>query len=160
MIGRCLSVNACGARDLLTGMKNKLLSFLQSVFGHKKIRVSGREQDYAATDYIQHRLDLYMVEKRPFLQPRYTIKQLAGAIRIPSYQLSAIINQRKGMNFTDYLNKLRIQYCEDLIRIEAGKKINLGQLASRCGFHNRNTFVHAFRKFTGLTPSEYLRERS
>ncbi|HEV9037565.1 MAG TPA: helix-turn-helix domain-containing protein [Puia sp.] len=139
-------------------MKNKLLSFLKAVFGHKKIRVDGRQQDYAATDYIQHRLDLYMVEMRPFLQPHYTIKQLAGAIRIPSYQLSAIINQRKGMNFTDYLNKLRIQYCEDLIRIEGGKKINLGQLASRCGFRNRNTFVHAFRKFTGLTPSEYVRQ--
>jgi YesN/AraC family two-component response regulator len=140
-------------------MENKLLSFLKAVFGHKKIRVAGRQQDYAATDYIQHRLDLYMVEKRPFLQPHYTIKQLAEAIRIPSYQLSAIINQRKGMNFTDYLNKLRIQYCEDLIRIEEGKKINLGQLASRCGFRNRTTFVHAFRKFTGLTPSEYIHQR-
>lgn len=141
-------------------MKNKLFSFLRSLFGHKKSRDSGREPDHAATDYILHRLDLYMVETRPFLQPRYTIKQLASAIRIPSYQLSAIINQRKGMNFSEYLNKLRIQYCEDLIRIEGGKKINLGQLASRCGFHNRNTFVHAFKKFTGLTPSEYIREHS
>ena len=148
--------------DLLTEtrMKNKLLSFFKAVFGYKKIRTSGHAQDFAATDYIQHRLDLYMVEKTPFLQPRYTIKQLATAIRIPSYQLSAIINQRKGMNFSDYLNKLRIQYCEDLIRIEGRKKINLGELASRCGFRNRNTFVHAFRKFKGLTPSEYLRERS
>jgi YesN/AraC family two-component response regulator len=141
-------------------MKNKLLSFLTALFGHKKNRDTGREQDLGATDYIQHRLDLYMVEKRPFLQPRYTIKQLATAIRVPSYQLSAIINQRKGMNFSDYLNRLRIHYCEDIIRIEGGKKIHLGQLASRCGFRNRNTFVHAFKKFTGLTPSEYIREHS
>ena len=101
-----------------------------------------------------------MVEKRPFLQPHFTIKQLAAAIRIPAYQLSALINQRKGMRFSDYLNKLRIHYCEDLIRIEAGKKINLQQLATRCGFRNRNTFVHAFKKFTGRTPSEYIRELS
>jgi YesN/AraC family two-component response regulator len=141
-------------------MKNKLFSFLNAVFGHKKIKDPSPEQDFEATDYIQHRLDLYMVEKRPFLQPRFTIKQLAGDIRIPSYQLSAIINRRKGMNFRDYLNKLRIHYCEDLIRIEGGKKINLQQLSYRCGFRNRNTFTHAFKKFTGLTPSEYILEHS
>jgi YesN/AraC family two-component response regulator len=141
-------------------MKNKLLSFLQAVFGGKKKKDAGRDQNFAATDYIQHRLDLYMVEMRPFLQPHYTIKQLAGAIRIPAYQLSAMINKRKGMNFREYLNKLRIHYCEDLIRIEGGKKINLRELGLRCGFRNRNTFVHAFKKFTGFTPSEYVRQHS
>ena len=137
-------------------MKNKLLSFLSSVFCRKRGRNTGREQDLEATDYIQHRLDLYMVEKRPFLQPRLTLKQLAAAIHIPSYQLSVIINQRKGMNFSDYINKQRIHYCEDRIRIEKGKKIDIQQLASRCGFRNRTTFVRAFRKFTGLSPSDHI----
>jgi YesN/AraC family two-component response regulator len=140
-------------------MKLKWPEWLRSWFAGKKKNQEARELGLSEADHILYRLDLYMVEKKPFLQPRYTIRQLAEDIRVPAYQLSAIINLRKGMNFSDYLNKLRIRHCEQLIRIAGGaQKINIRDLSGDCGFQNRNTFTIAFKKFTGLTPSEYIKK--
>jgi YesN/AraC family two-component response regulator len=139
-------------------MRSKLRELLNSLFGRKDIKEKGRNREFNEADYIQHRLDLFMAEKKPYLQHRYTITQLSEAIKIPAYQISAIINLRTGGNFSDYLNKLRIHYCQELIKIAGGKKINIQELGGECGFHNRNTFTNAFKKFTGLTPSEYIKQ--
>jgi YesN/AraC family two-component response regulator len=139
-------------------MKIKWPEWLRHLFAGKKEQITPRDQGLSEADHVLHRLDLYMIEKKPFLQPRYTIRQLSDEIRIPAYQLSAIINLRKGMNFSDYLNKLRIRHCEQVIRIAGGRKINIRDLSAECGFQNRNTFTIAFKKFTGVTPSEYLKK--
>lgn len=140
-------------------MKMQLPAWLKHLFGYRENKNSGNEPEFEAVDYIQHRLDLYIAEKKPFLQPRYTIGQLSEAIKVPVYQLSAIINLRKGMNFNDYVNRLRIRHCQQLIRISNGEKLSMRRLASGSGFHNRNTFTNAFKKFTGRTPSEYIRQQ-
>lgn len=141
------------------GMKIKWTGWLRNLFRLKRSTVPAREPGFGEGDQILHRLDLFMMEKKPFLQPRYSIGQLSEDIKIPGYQLSAIINLRKGMNFSDYLNKLRIRHCEELIRIAGGgRKVNIRDLSAECGFQNRNTFTIAFKKFTGVTPSEYLKK--
>jgi YesN/AraC family two-component response regulator len=137
-------------------MKSKFLDFFLSFLRKKKKAV--REPDRVATDLIQYRLDQFMTARKPFFQPKYTIKQLSKDIKIPAYQLSAFINQQIGMNFSDYLNRFRVKHCEELIKKANGKKMNIQQLASKCGFHNRNTFTAAFKKFTGRTPSNYAKE--
>jgi YesN/AraC family two-component response regulator len=138
-------------------MKWRWLDKLRSLFGRRSAKEKD-EDDFEPIDFIQHRLELFMIEKKPYLQPRYTITQLSRDIRIPAYQLSAIINHRKGLGFSDYINKLRIQHCESLIKIAGGRNISIQKLAAKCGFQNRNTFTNAFKKFTGLTPSDYIRE--
>ncbi len=110
-----------------------------------------------AADQIIHRLDLFMAEKKPFLQPRYTIRKLSTDIDIPAYQISAVINLRKGLNFSEYLNRLRVRHCKRLIHEGGGRKVNIRDLSAGCGFRNRNTFTKAFKRFTGLTPSEYIK---
>ena len=139
-------------------MKRKFLDFFLSLFGKKKKEVRDPPPERVAADLIQYRLEQFMTIKKPFIQPHYTIKQLAQDIKIPAYQLSAYINQRIGMNFSDYLNRFRVRQCEELIKKSAGKKINIQQLATKCGFQNRNTFTAAFKKFTGRTPSSYAKD--
>ena len=100
-----------------------------------------------------------MLQQKPFLKPHYKLKDLAEDLQMPLHQLSAFLNKRLGMHFTDYLNQFRIKYCEDLIKNERSGRINMKDLVAKCGFHNRNTFTTAFKKFTGKTPSEYVRNR-
>lgn len=107
--------------------------------------------------YIHQQLDSFMMEKKPFLQLEYGINQLAESLNIPSYQLSAYINRTLGVNFNEYINRFRVQYCENLIRMGLTYEFNMKGLALKCGFHNRNTFTSAFKKFTGITPSCYQR---
>ena len=98
-----------------------------------------------------------METNKPFLKSHYTIGSLADDLTIPSYQLSALLNQKMGSNFNDYINRFRIRHCIDLIHTGMGSRLNLKGLSAKCGFHNRNSFSAAFKKFTGRSPSEYSR---
>jgi YesN/AraC family two-component response regulator len=133
---------------------------LKSLLGSKKRPTfiqSGHES--IMSDLLLYKLNMYMQEHKPFLKPRYRLKNLSEEMHMPLHQLSAFLNKRLGIHFSDYLNQFRVRYCEDLIRNELPGRIYLKELVSKCGFHNRNTFTTAFKKFTGKTPSEYVRER-
>ena len=105
---------------------------------------------------LTSQLDALMQEKKPFLDPHYSLRTLADTIGVPLYKLSAFLNQTTGTNFSDYLNQWRIRYCLDLIREKKIAHLNLGGIAMKCGFNNRNTFSTAFKKITGISPSAYL----
>jgi len=102
-------------------------------------------------------LKKFMLDQKPFLKIGYCIRDLANEIGVPAYQLSAYINQKLGMNFNDYFNWFRVRHCQDLMRTGMVDRLNLRGLAFRCGFNNRNTLTTAFKKFTGLNPSEYAK---
>jgi AraC-like DNA-binding protein len=108
--------------------------------------------------FISTRLGIFMTEKKPFLRTGYSIRDLGDELGIPSYQLSAYINQWIGMNFNEYFNWFRVKHCQTLMENGDTLQLNLRGLAYRCGFNNRNTLTTAFKKFTGLTPSDYFKK--
>jgi AraC-like DNA-binding protein len=96
-------------------------------------------------------------EKKPYLQQRYSLKDLAIDTNIPLHYLSAFINKYWGKNFNDFINEFRVHHCKDKILNEEYKFKKLEAIAEESGFNNRNTFAIAFKKVTGLKPSEYLK---
>ena len=140
-------------------MKKNIFSFFRDLIKGKK-PAEERMVGNKTVELLKYNLEELMYKKKPFLKPGYTIKDLSDELGLPSYQLSSFINHKLGMNFSDYLNQFRIKYCEEIIKKEGGGKLNLQQLAARCGFQNRNTFTTAFKKFTGRTPSEYTKNYS
>jgi AraC-like DNA-binding protein len=105
---------------------------------------------------LKYSLEKVMRGDRRFLDPDFTLKELADILVISPHRLSAFINQVAGKNFSDYLNYWRIQHCLELIREQKTLNLNLHGVALKCGFNNRNTFSAAFKKVTGETPSNYL----
>jgi AraC-like DNA-binding protein len=108
---------------------------------------------------ICRRLEALMAAESPYLRHGYSLSELSTAIHIPSYQLSAILNQYIKLSFHEYLNMYRIAYCKDRILKGAAEMITLEALAYECGFNNRNSFTSAFKHFSGTTPSHYLRSQ-
>jgi AraC-like DNA-binding protein len=103
------------------------------------------------------RLEGLMASESPYLRHGYSLNELSGAIHIPSYQLSAILNQYIKLSFHEYLNMHRIAYCKTRILTGAAEMVTLEALAYECGFNNRNSFTSAFKQFSGTTPSNFLR---
>lgn len=112
--------------------------------------------DLSFSQRLNVQLEKFMREEKPFLDPDYTLRQLADAIGVPLYKLSAYLNQSTGTNFSDFLNQWRIRYCLDLMQEKKLHNLNLNGIAGKCGFNNRNTFSSAFKKVTGQPPSVYL----
>lgn len=90
-----------------------------------------------------------------FLKNGYTITEFSKDIGIPEYKISKYISQFTGMGFIDFINQRRINYC--IMNLNSGKWKNftLEAIAQECGFNNRNSFTNAFKKFKGISPSEY-----
>ncbi|MFA8436978.1 MAG: helix-turn-helix domain-containing protein, partial [Marinifilaceae bacterium] len=68
-----------------------------------------------------------------------------------------IINQGHGLNFNDYINQFRVEEFKRLLQDPQFSKETLLAVAFEAGFNSKTTFNTAFKKFTGMTPSEYRR---
>jgi AraC-like DNA-binding protein len=70
--------------------------------------------------------------------------------------LSKAMNQAFGQNFNAYINHLRIREAIEQIMQKPEGKINITDMALAIGFRNRNPFIDAFKKQTGVTPSVFI----
>jgi AraC-like DNA-binding protein len=100
----------------------------------------------------------WVEEKEVFLKHGYTIQDFARETQIPYYQISACISKSLNTTFADLLNKKRVEYSIKMIQNGILSHYTLEALSKECGFNNRNSFLTAFKKFTGFTPSDYKKQ--
>ena len=92
-----------------------------------------------------------------FREPDLTLTEWAGRLGTNRSVLSAAINQGFGMNFNDFVNARRAEAVIAGMREGRLQQVTLLALALECGFNSKSTFNRAFRKYTGLSPKEYLK---
>ena len=96
---------------------------------------------------------------QPFLDPDYSLQDLASAAFTNKTYISRTINTISGKNFRQFVNCYRVQYAVELLR--ADPRLTVGQLAEMSGFNSSVTFSMAFKLNMGETPGEYsIRLRS
>jgi AraC-like DNA-binding protein len=106
----------------------------------------------------KQQLEKYFDDKQPYRETGYKIKALSDDLGIPSYQLSAFINQEYGKNFNELLNDYRVDYLAKLaITSNDFYQYTLDALSKKAGFNSRNTFITAFKKRTNQTPSDFFK---
>lgn len=105
---------------------------------------------------LAQQVTLAIKEKELFRRPGLNLSELASALEIQNHKLSELFNNHYQLNFSTYINNLRIEYIK--ARLEQGdwKQFTLEAIALDSGFSSRNTFFNAFKKVTGTTPSAYL----
>ena len=101
------------------------------------------------------RLALFMDEHHPYLDPDLSLERLSRRTGIGSKTLSALINQRQGVHFFDYINRFRVDRAKELL---ADSDRTVTEILYASGFNSKSTFNTAFRKHAGTTPSAYRRE--
>ena len=106
---------------------------------------------------IEMKIREHFLENKPYLQHGYSLRMLSNETHIPLHHLSAFINKYHKMNFNDFINEYRILFCIDKFFKKEWKFKKLEAIAEEAGFNNRNTFTTAFKKATGLNPSEFLK---
>ncbi len=110
------------------------------------------------TDQIEQNLIQYMQSTKPFLAPELTLDQLALQLSLRPRELSRIINERLGQNFYDFINRYRIQEACRLLTNPKDRKITVLEVLYEVGFNSKSSFNTLFKKYTGLTPSEFKKK--
>ena len=86
--------------------------------------------------------------------PNISLRGLAKELIINPNALSQVINENFNQNFPDFINTLRIKEAKNLLT-PSNDYLKIASIASDCGFNTLSAFNVAFKKNTGLTPSEY-----
>jgi AraC-like DNA-binding protein len=121
----------------------------------KKYAKSGLSNDAARE--LHQQLKELMTNEKLFTQPELTLTELANRLEIHPNYLSQVINDMEGVNFYDYINTLRIEEFKKLVSFPENQKYTFLALAYDCGFNSKSAFNRFFKKTTGLSPSEYIK---
>ena len=129
---------------------------LQSIAADKKKIYLSVEQGNAIRQVLLQHLE----KNQPYRKTGYTISDLSNEISIPSYLLSAFINQEYGKNFNELVNEYRVDYFIQLVQKPgANEQFKLEALGREAGFNTRASFIRAVKKKTGLTPSDFVAKK-
>jgi ligand-binding sensor domain-containing protein/AraC-like DNA-binding protein len=101
-----------------------------------------------------------MEEEQAYLDPELSLKQLAHRLHVHYNYLSRIINEHQGKSFNDYINFYRIEEARKRLcdGAPAAAKKTVLEIAYDTGFYSKSVFNTAFKKFTGMTPSQYRKK--
>ena len=105
--------------------------------------------------FLLKKINDYMIQSEPFLNPELSLKQLAAELKTPERLLSGVINQYSNQNFYDFINNFRIEKAKKLLAEDTLKKSTIQEIFYDSGFNSKSTFNLAFKKSTGITPTEF-----
>ena len=152
-----LSVFALGYKGIL---QKELFQKEDEIRPGNMAALASETTENRADEKIIRRLLDYMEEKKPYLDPELTLSNLAKDLNISRSQLSILINAGIGDNFYDFINKYRVEQVKKLMTDPQMKNFNMLGIALEAGFKSKSTFNLIFKRFTGLTPSEYRKNLS
>jgi YesN/AraC family two-component response regulator len=104
---------------------------------------------------IISRIVLLMEKEKLYQEPELTLQALSDKLAIPSYQASQIINDGLKRNFYDLVNNYRVEEAKRLLLDPKNTNYTVLSVGFEAGFNSKTTFNTVFKKFTGVTPTEY-----
>lgn len=104
--------------------------------------------------------NVFMTRVQKYLQRNYmlcdiSLDSVSAILGINASYFSSLFKRNMGVNFVDYLTDLRMQAAKDLLEDPLRSTT---EVAGLVGYENANYFARAFKKKTGLTPTEYRRQ--
>ena len=101
------------------------------------------------------KLLMIMETEKPYTESELIIHQLAAKLGISSHHLSQIINEQLKQNFADFINSYRIKEAQLLLAKKEYEREKKVSIAFESCYSNKVTFNAAFKKYTGMAPSDY-----
>jgi ligand-binding sensor domain-containing protein/AraC-like DNA-binding protein len=100
---------------------------------------------------LLHLLDIQRLYKDETL----SLNTLSGKLSIAPRYLSQITNELLNKNFRDLINNYRIEEAKEMLSKPGKNDFSILEIAFEVGFNSKEVFNRCFKKYTGMTPSEF-----
>ena len=90
-----------------------------------------------------------------FLTQKISVSNLAEKCKISEAYLKKLFIKRFGVPPAKYIIQLKINYACDLLLYE---KYSITQVAEICGYENIYYFSRQFKKYMGITPTDFIKK--
>ena len=97
-----------------------------------------------------------ITKARAYIQEHQTedlnLSQVAKAVNMSSYYFCKMFKKVTGINFTDYVARVRIEKSKNLL---LNPNLRVSEIAFEVGFQSLTHFNRVFKKILGQSPTEY-----
>ncbi len=100
-------------------------------------------------------IDDYMRREKPYREGDLTILDLSEKLGIQRHYITQVINENLKKNFYMYVNEFRVNEVKEKFLDSSYDDHTLLRIALDAGFNSKSSFNLIFKKFTGMTPSDY-----
>jgi AraC-like DNA-binding protein len=82
-----------------------------------------------------------------------TLGDMSERYFVSPEHFSRVFKKKVGFNFSEYVNILRLQKAESMLRQQ--NAITITEVAQSCGFNDSNYFSVQFKKLYGISPKRF-----
>lgn len=118
-----------------------LLEHLGRMMAHYDEQINGAKPVRRAVAFIHEHLDQGL-----------SLQQVARHVHMNPNYFSEMFKRETGQNYIEYVTGVRMRQAMSLLRETPAK---ISEVAREVGYEDLKYFNRLFKKFTGLTPSEY-----
>lgn len=85
-----------------------------------------------------------------------TLQQVSDLVNMNASYVSAYFKKKTGANFSDYLQKVKMEKAAELLRRNGRKAYEVSEMV---GYNNAKNFIRSFKQYHGKTPGQYKNEK-
>jgi AraC-like DNA-binding protein len=106
---------------------------------------------------IAERLVKMVEQEKLYLDPDLSLANLSEKSGEPPFVISQVLNVSLGKNFYELINGYRVDAAKRLLANPDNQNLTILSIGFEAGFNSKTTFNSVFKKYTGQTPSEFLK---
>jgi AraC-like DNA-binding protein len=114
-----------------------------AISGEQMREISGKVVDYLRTS-------------KAYTNPEFSTSMLSVETGVSPKNISRSINGYLNKNFYDLVNEMRVEEAKRLL-VELNSGYTIDSVHTICGFRSRTSFYRTFGRFTGTTPSQWMK---
>lgn len=148
-------------RQEMFRLETEFIAKLQGAFNHQEIHevlMEGLRRVAAMRNYdpksklnpafISQYIELHYMEN-------LYLDHMAEVLDTSSKYFSNYFKKTFGVNYVEYLNKVRLSHAREYLK---NTDLSIAEIGEKTGYTNSSTFTTTFKKYCGVSPSEYRKK--
>ncbi|WP_348824354.1 helix-turn-helix domain-containing protein [Flavobacterium aestuarii] len=128
------------------------------------IKIDKKENPKRVSENRLHELNKKLQElmnvKKLYLENDLSLPKLAKSMNASCNETSFVINELYGDNFYNFINKFRVEEAKILLLSGKYNQLNILGIAYESGFNSKTTFNTTFKKYTGFSPTDFVKKNT
>jgi len=118
------------------------------------LRAKSREPELDACD-LKDKIERVKHFAERNIDKKVSLEDAAASVALSPKYLSRVFKQEAGMGFSEYRSELKMNRAKEFLETTG---YNVNQIAEKLAYENVESFIRAFQKSVGVTPSVYRKK--